>query len=196
MSPSSDVIEFDRRAPTYDDGRLGRWHQLVVTRCADVAMASAPVPLRALDVGCGTGAMLVEFAVRLPSAIQVVGVDPARGMTLRARERAEGRAEVIRAGAEQLPFAEASFDLVVSTLSFDHWADRSQGLREIARVLSPDGTLVLAERCGWWQRNQGGVRHRRQLVRLAEACGFELDRHETVYRIAGLPLVQAFVFAR
>ena len=197
MSPSADVLEFDRRAATYDDGRLGRWHQIIVTRCADVAMASAPVPLRVLDVGCGTGGMLVEFAVRLPTAMQVVGVDPARGMALRAAERADGRADVVRGGAEHLPFADGTFDLVVSSLSFDHWADREKGLREIHRVLSAEGTLVLADRVGWWQRNRGhNVRHRKQLVRLAEACGFEFDRRETIYRLFGLPLVQAMVLGR
>jgi ubiquinone/menaquinone biosynthesis C-methylase UbiE len=195
MSSSPDVAEFDRRAQTYDDGRLGRWHQVVVSRSADVAMASAPVPRRALDVGCGTGGMLVEFAVRLPAAVHV-GVDPARGMALRSRDRSEGRAQIVRAGAEALPFADHTFDLIVSTLSFDHWADRDRGIGEISRVLTEDGIFVLADLCGWWQRNRGGIRHRKAIIGLAEQHGLELDRRETVYRLAGLPLVQAFVFAR
>jgi SAM-dependent methyltransferase len=159
-------------------------------------MASAPVPLRALDVGCGTGGMLVEFALRLQTAIEVVGVDPSPRMVERANERADGLAQVVRAAAEQLPFADQTFDLVVSTLSFDHWDDQSRGLREIARVTSPEGVFVLADLCGWWLPNRGRIRHRRKLIETVRSSGFELDRRETVYRISGLPLVQAFVFVR
>jgi ubiquinone/menaquinone biosynthesis C-methylase UbiE len=47
--------------------------------------------------------------------------------------------------AERLPWPAASFDLVVSTTSFDHWADQRAGLAECARVLAPGGFLVLAD---------------------------------------------------
>jgi hypothetical protein len=47
--------------------------------------------------------------------------------------------------AERLPWPAASFDLVVSTTSFDHWADQRAGLAECARVLAPGGCLVLAD---------------------------------------------------
>ncbi len=46
--------------------------------------------------------------------------------------------------AEQLPYPDATFDLVVTTTSFDHWADQRAGLGECARVLAPGGHLVLA----------------------------------------------------
>ena len=47
--------------------------------------------------------------------------------------------------AEQLPWPAASFDLVVSTTSFDHWADQRAGLAQCARVPAPGGCLVLAD---------------------------------------------------
>ena len=47
--------------------------------------------------------------------------------------------------AEQLPWPDRTFDLVVSTTSFDHWADQRAGLAQCARVLAPDGCLVLAD---------------------------------------------------
>jgi len=158
-------------------------------------MASAPVPIRALDVGCGTGNMLVEFSVRLPTAVHV-GVDASQGMAVFARNRLEGRAQVVRGGAERLPFPDGAFDLIVSTLSLHHWSDPQRGLTEIARVLTADGVFVLADFAGWWQRGHGGIRHRSKILALASQAGFELDRREVVSRRLGLPLVQAFVFAR
>jgi ubiquinone/menaquinone biosynthesis C-methylase UbiE len=194
MARKRDVTSFDSRAESYDSGRLGRWHDLIVARCADLAMTSAPVPLRVLDVGCGTGALLEEFTIRLPTALEIVGVDPSRPMLERAISRLDGRAEVLQAGAEALPFADGRFDLVVCTLSFDHWKDRQEGMREVRRVMRADGILVLADLCGWWLINRRGTaRHRRNIVKLARQADLEVDRRETIYRLAGLPLVQAFV---
>ncbi len=47
--------------------------------------------------------------------------------------------------AERMPGPDGAFDLVVSTTSFDHWADQQAGLRECARVLAPGGRLVLVD---------------------------------------------------
>jgi ubiquinone/menaquinone biosynthesis C-methylase UbiE len=55
------------------------------------------------------------------------------------------RGRFAAAAAEQLPFADAVFDLVVVTLSLSHWRDRAAGLREIARVMAPGATLVAAD---------------------------------------------------
>jgi ubiquinone/menaquinone biosynthesis C-methylase UbiE len=53
------------------------------------------------------------------------------------------RVRLQEAAVEQLPFPDERFDLVVSSLSFDHWGDQGQGLREVARVLTPEGRLGL-----------------------------------------------------
>ena len=52
--------------------------------------------------------------------------------------------------AEHLPYPDATFDLVVSTTSFDHWADQRAGLAECARVMTPDGHLVLTDQFSSW----------------------------------------------
>src|SRR5919197_6218323 len=67
---------------------------------------------RALDVGCGPGAALAALADRL-GAEQVAGVDPSEAFVEMARRRIPG-ADVRLAAAEALPFADGSFDLVVS----------------------------------------------------------------------------------
>jgi len=61
VSSDRDVAAFDRRAPAYDDGPLGRWHLRIVTEVASLAHAACPAPARTLDVGCGTGVLLAAL---------------------------------------------------------------------------------------------------------------------------------------
>ncbi len=80
--------------------------------------------------------------------------------------------------AEQLPFPDAAFDLVISTTSFDHWADQGAGLAECRRVLARGGHLVLTDLFSPWLlltlAGSNGDRARTQLraTRLLAAAGF------------------------
>lgn len=96
-----------------------------------------------LDVGCGTGYLIHRLAERVPSDSTVIGVDPAPAMLRLAQN--DGRAHIVAGVAEQLPFADASFDLVISTTSFDHWTEQRRGLSECRRVMTPEGRLVLVD---------------------------------------------------
>jgi ubiquinone/menaquinone biosynthesis C-methylase UbiE len=99
-----------------------------------------------LDVGCGTGYLLRLLARRCPHATELAGVDPAPSMISVAERAADDRRLRFTVGAaERLPYPDGAFDLVVSTTSFDHWADQGAGLRECARVLAHGGHLVLAD---------------------------------------------------
>jgi SAM-dependent methyltransferase len=139
-----DVQAFHDRAQDYEAGVLGRFHAEVVARTADLALASAKAPKQILDVGCGTGLLLRQLAHRLPRAAELTGVDAAQGM-IEAAESADRRLRYLQSSAERLPFEDASFDLVISTTSFDHWTDQAAGLAECHRVLAPGGRLVLAD---------------------------------------------------
>jgi SAM-dependent methyltransferase len=97
-----------------------------------------------LEVGAGTGANFPHYA---PSA-RVVALEPDPFMLERARPRAEAAATVIelrQAPAESLPFPDASFDAVVSTLVLCTVRDVPRALAEIRRVLRPGGRLVFIE---------------------------------------------------
>jgi ubiquinone/menaquinone biosynthesis C-methylase UbiE len=192
--PRADITAFDDRAETYDRGGVARWHAAIVERSADVALAAMPVPLRVLDVGCGTGGLLREMVVRVPYSEAYVGVDPAPRMLAVARRDADPRVTFVRGVAEALPFPDESFDLVVSSVSFDHWADQRAGVEELARVVRDNGRVVLVDLSAIWLPGRGRVRSPRGVRRLLREAGLEIDRTEVVYRFAfSLPFVRAFI---
>ncbi len=82
----------------------------------------------------------------MPEANELVGIDAAAGMVAVAQSTTnDPRLSFSQGVAENLPYPDASFDLVVSTTSFDHWEDQSEGLCECARVLAPNGHFVLTD---------------------------------------------------
>lgn len=98
---------------------------------------------RFLDAGCGDGRHLAAVGAR---AARATGTDISERIleTARATARRAGvEPELVRANLEALPFPDASFDLVLSTQVIEHLLDPAAGVRELARVLAPAGTLVL-----------------------------------------------------
>ena len=143
------MIATSRRSASaqhYDEGWLGQLHHQIADRTADLALTCVPAPRRILDVGCGTGYLLGRLAVRAPQAESLAGIDAAPAMIEVAGDAAaDDRLRFVVGTAERLHWPAASFDLVVSTTSFDHWADQRAGLAQCARVLAPGGCLVLAD---------------------------------------------------
>jgi ubiquinone/menaquinone biosynthesis C-methylase UbiE len=105
---------------------------------------------RVLDVGSGTGRLAVVFAQRVRPTGSVTGIDPSKEMVARATAKARRAgvpATFEEAFAQQLPFADASFDAVTCTLALHHVADpdRPAAVAEMYRVLRPGGTLLIGE---------------------------------------------------
>jgi SAM-dependent methyltransferase len=114
---------------------------------ADIG-ATAADGARVLEVGCGPGHLSIRMARQL--GLDVTGLDLDPDMIEVARENADDptdgdlrRPTFVLGDAAALPFPDASFDLVVSTLSLHHWADATAGLSEIGRVLRRGGRALV-----------------------------------------------------
>ncbi|HWE70227.1 MAG TPA: class I SAM-dependent methyltransferase [Acidimicrobiales bacterium] len=179
MSRRRDIVAFDRRAPAYEDGWLGQLHHQIADRTADLALDSVAAPAHILDVGCGTGYLLRQLAARAAGAVELTGIDAAPAMVEAANAAADDpRLHVTTGVAERLPFPDATFDLVVSTTSFDHWQDQPAGLAECARVTAPGGRLVLVDQFSvlllptLLGSRRDKARTRRRASRLLGAAGY------------------------
>ncbi len=99
-----------------------------------------------LDLGCGGGHVSYHVA---PHVHEVVAYDLSPEMlevvARAAAERGLGNIVTRQGVAEVLPFADASFDFVMSRFSAHHWRDLDAGLREAARVLKPGGTAAFVD---------------------------------------------------
>lgn len=126
----------------YVAGRdMGRDHAL---HWAGVFAGHAPArrPLSVLDLGSGTGRFTTILAETFGG--ETVGVEPSREMRRIAEARTDDRRVRFREGrAEAIPAEDAAFDLVLMFLSFHHVRDRQAAAAEIARVLAPDGRVLI-----------------------------------------------------
>ncbi|GAA1221596.1 class I SAM-dependent methyltransferase [Kitasatospora nipponensis] len=120
---------YDRARPSYPDALFE-----AVERLAGRPLRGADV----LDVGAGTG-----IATRLLQArgARVVAVEPSVQMAARLRESSPGT-PVVKAVGDELPFHDASADLISYAQAF-HWTDPDRSIPEAIRVLRPGGALVL-----------------------------------------------------
>lgn len=103
-------------------------------------------PSRVLDLGCGGGH--ASFAAA-PHAGEVVAYDLSADMlaAVSAEAARRGLSNIVtrQGAAESLPFADASFDAVLTRMSAHHWSDVGAGLREARRVLKPGGRAMFID---------------------------------------------------
>ena len=156
-----------------------------------------------LDVGCGPGFLLAEMADEVAGVGKLSGVDSSADMIALARERCGSRSgiDLQVANALALPFADAAFDVVVSTQVYEYVADIAGALREAARVLRPGGRLLIVatdwESSVWnnsdegrmarvleaWREHGADSRLPRSLPKRLREAGLSLER------VAVIPII-------
>jgi ubiquinone/menaquinone biosynthesis C-methylase UbiE len=155
---NNDVQEFNRRSMTYEDSWEQRFFFDRIHKTVLGLAENQVDPKNIVDVGCGTGRLLRKAMERWPDA-QLIGVDPAEGMVEKARSLMPSATFYVSM-AESLPLPDASVDLAFSTMSYHHWVNQVEGVREITRVLRPNGLLFLADL--WPPMGLGKVIHQFQ----------------------------------
>ena len=100
-----------------------------------------------LDIGCGGGATLHRMAEKVTSG-HVTGVDYSDVSVETSRKNNEkniksGKMDVLEGSVENLPFADDSFDKIITVESFYFWPDPQENLKEVRRVLKEGGTFLL-----------------------------------------------------
>lgn len=124
---------FSRAAIDYD--AHAKLQENIRKKAVSLASSYFPKNPLVLDIGCGTGSLVQE-----KKSWNIVGVDIAYGMCVLASAK---NSQIINADAENLPFADESFDCVFSSLVLQ-WIDKPEKMiKEILRVLKPEGTAVV-----------------------------------------------------
>ena len=163
---------------------------------------------RVLEIGAGTGLNLDHYG---DAVTELVMTEPEAPMAQRLRERAAGRGRVVEAPAEALPFDDASFDTVVSTLVLCTVRDPGRALTEVRRVLAPGGRLLFLEHvrsqdpglARWqdrldplWRRFGHGCRCNRDTAGLLAAAGLPPQRLERGTLPKAAPIVRPTIEGR
>lgn len=194
----------------------GNWYERhLLPYLIDMACGIGPVqkqrekvvPLahgRVLEIGIGTGLNLPHYdAARVD---HIVGLDPGTEMHPLAQKRLEASGlavELVGLSAERIPYDDATFDSVLVTFSLCTIPDAVAALREMRRVLKPQGRLIFCEHgrapdasvARWqdrltpvWSKFAGGCHLNRDIPALLEQAGFVCEDLQTMYLPGPRPL--------
>ena len=138
---------FSAIAGSYDlNNRLHSFWQDQAWRRAAVRLVRPSATDRVLDVACGTGDLTLAFARSRPAPASVTGLDFTPEMLDVARCKSRPpEASFVEGDAMNLPFADASFDVLSIAFGIRNVSDPARALREFRRVLSPGGRMVILE---------------------------------------------------
>jgi ubiquinone/menaquinone biosynthesis C-methylase UbiE len=141
-------VEFKAAADHYDRF-MGRYTRTLAPALADAAGVTGD--MRVLDVGCGPGGLADVLAARVGEG-NVAAIDPAPQFAAACRER-HPEADVRVGVAEDLPWPDDAFDASLSSLVIAFMQDADRGVREMARVTRPGGTVAACQ----WDVPGGGM---------------------------------------
>jgi len=193
MEGKNAVERFDRTAAGYATSP----HHVGGRSLKRLVEVAQPQPsMVALDVACGPGHASLALA---PRVARLVACDPAPRMLAvteqGAGEQGAGNVEPRPGLAEQLGFADASFDLVVSRIAPHHFPDIEKAMREMARVLVPGGRLVIADLVGYEEPDLDAFNHQLEMLHdPTHVRSYTPRRWRELFAQAGLALFHEEVF--
>ena len=156
---------------------------------------------RVLEIGIGSGLNLPFYGGQVAS---VYGIDPSAALLRRAGRVLSARAALVEGSAEIIPFGSDVFDTVVTTWTLCTIPQVISALREMRRVLRPDGRLLFVEHglapdggVAWWQhrltpcwkRLGGGCHLNRKIDDLITAAGFHIEKLDAGFMQGRNPFV-------
>lgn len=137
------IAEYSAAAKDYDK----KWSFYVnATTAETLSRISVRRKDHVLDVGCGTGELLVRIAAKHPGA-KLAGIDPVPAMLEVARSKLPAHIDLRVGWANELPWPDGTFDLVVSCNMFHYITHPVDAVREMERVLRPGGRIVITDWC-------------------------------------------------
>lgn len=137
--------QYDQMADVYDQ----RWNNYIAKTLSFLKNWTQISPEAAvLDIGCGTGEFERLLLTENPQQV-ITGVDISEKMLLMAKQKCRTYPNVSfrTASVSALPFADNSFDVVVSASAFHYFDDPTLALKEIKRVLKPEGRVIILDWC-------------------------------------------------
>ncbi len=162
-----------------------------------------------LDVGCGPGNIALKIARRCPG-LSVIGLDYSLNMVKAARLSAaeagiESRALFQQGSAAEVPFADGTFDIVISNSVLHHLADPLKVFKEMLRVAKPEGTILVRDLCRpsrlaypwhvrWYGRHYSGLM--RKLFEDSVRAAYTPDELAGLLGRCGMSNAQIFVQKR
>ena len=125
-----------------------------------VGLANLQAGESVLDIGCGTGSQAIVAKRSVGSSGSVTGLDASDEMLRRARvksRKAQTDISFVQGVAEQLPFADRSFDVIFSTVMLHHLPRKTRKacLQEICRVVKPNGRVAIVDFEGTADQSKG-----------------------------------------
>ena len=174
--PGGSALLYDTLMWPVERAAVGAWRRRLAARARG----------RVLEIGAGSGSQFRWYA----PGTEVTALEPDAGMAARARRRAAqavAGVSVIEGRAEELPFADEHFDVVLTAFTLCTVGEPERALAEVHRVLKPGGELLLIEHVhlpwqpGRWLQSQaaplwakaaGGCRLDRDTLGLVRAAGF------------------------
>lgn len=134
-------INFNKQAEIYDEKGDGKFVAPMYGEIVNRIMEANPKKI--LDVGCGTGNVLMKLTTK--KDFSLYGLDISEKMIETAKKNLEDKAELKVGDSEDMPWGDNSFDVVVCNASFHHYPNPEKVLLEMKRVLKNNGTLIIGD---------------------------------------------------